>query len=150
MMPFSCAASSASAICCAMCSASTSGIGPRLEAIREVFALDQLHHQRAAAAGFLEAVDAGDVRMTERGEHLRLAVEARHAVFVVREVLGQQLQRHVAMQARVGRAEHLSHAASPELAGDAIVRKCLTNHVRRFYRPAHVGAIRLRWRQARA
>ena len=112
---------------------------PAAQAIREVFALHQLHHQRAAAAGFLEAVDAGDVRMAERGQHLRLAVEARHAVLVVREVLGQQLQRDVAVQARVGRAEHLSHAASPELAGDAIVREGLTNHVRPILQAGSCG-----------
>ena len=130
MMPFSCAASSASAICCAIAQRLDERDRPAAQAIGEVLAFDQLHDQRAAAAGFLETVDAGDVRVTERREHLRLAMEARHAVVVVREVLGQQLQRHVAVQARVGRAEHLSHAASPELAGDAIVRKGFTNHVR--------------------
>jgi hypothetical protein len=122
---------------------------PPAQAIGEVLALHQLHDQRCAAAGFLETVDARDVRMTERGEDLRLAVKARHALFVVREVLGQQLQRDIAVQARVGRTEHLSHAASSELAGYAIVRQGLTNHAGRFYRPARAGAIRLRWRKAR-
>ena len=81
-MPCSCAASSASAICRA--------IGERLverqraarEPLGEVLALDQLHDEGADAARLLEAVDRGDVRVLERGEHLRLALEAREALGV--------------------------------------------------------------------
>ena len=45
MMPWSCAASSASAICRAIGSASSSGIGAAREALREVLPFDELHHQ---------------------------------------------------------------------------------------------------------
>ena len=48
-MPCSCAASSASAICRAIGSASSSGIGAARDALREVVALDELHHQRLGA-----------------------------------------------------------------------------------------------------
>ena len=50
MMPCSCAASSASAICFAIGSASSSGIAPARDPLREILALDQLHHQRLYAA----------------------------------------------------------------------------------------------------
>ena len=46
-MPCSCAASSASAICLAIGSASSSGIGAARDALDEVLALDELHHERA-------------------------------------------------------------------------------------------------------
>ena len=46
-MPCSCAASSASAICFAIGSASSSGIAPRAIRCDEILALDQLHHERA-------------------------------------------------------------------------------------------------------
>ena len=46
MMPCSCAASSASAICFAIGSASSSGIGAARDALRQVVALDQFHHER--------------------------------------------------------------------------------------------------------
>ena len=55
-MPASCAASSASAICFAIGSASSIGIGPRAMRCGEVLALDQFHHQRATS-GLFEAVD---------------------------------------------------------------------------------------------
>ena len=61
-------------------SASSSGSGPRAIARGEVLALDQLHDEGARAAGLLEPVDLRDVRVVERGERLRLALEARQAL----------------------------------------------------------------------
>ena len=52
---------------------------------RQILALDQLHHQRADAVGFLEAVDVRDVRMVERGERLRFALEPRQPLGIVRK-----------------------------------------------------------------
>ena len=46
MIPCSCAASSASAICRAIGSASSTGIGPLRDAIGERRSLDQLQHER--------------------------------------------------------------------------------------------------------
>ena len=103
-IPFSCAASRASAICRAMARASSSGSGPALQPLGEVLALDELHDEGADAARLLEAVDRGDVRVLELGEELRLALEAREALGVGGERLGQDLDRDLALQLRVGRA----------------------------------------------
>ena len=75
-MPFSCAASSASAIWRAIASASAIGNG-RAPGDRPASALDQLEDQRGHAIGFFQAVDRADVRMVERGEQARFAREAR-------------------------------------------------------------------------
>ena len=45
MIPCSCAASSASAICFAIGSASSIGIAPRAMRCDEILALDQFHHE---------------------------------------------------------------------------------------------------------
>ena len=74
MIPCSCAASSASAICFAMGSASSSGIGAARDPLRQVLALDELHHERAHTAALFEAVDVRDVGVIERRERLRFAV----------------------------------------------------------------------------
>ena len=66
MMPCSCAASSASAICFAIGSASSSGIGPCAMRSASVGALDQLHDERGRGSGCLQAVDGRDVGMVER------------------------------------------------------------------------------------
>ena len=84
-IPFSCAASSASAICRAMVSASASGSGPARDAVGQRLALDQFQHQRADAVRLFEAVDRADVRMIERREHARFALEARQPIGIAGE-----------------------------------------------------------------
>ena len=58
-----------------------------------------------------QAVDRRDVRMIQRGQQLRLAVEARHPLGVVREALGHDLERDVAPELRIPRAIHFAHPA---------------------------------------
>ena len=84
-MPCSCAASSASAICRAIGSASSSGIGPRAIRSASVGPFDQLEDEGVHAVGFFEAVDRADVGMVQRREHLRFALEAREAIGIARE-----------------------------------------------------------------
>ena len=43
-------------------------------------ALDQLHGQEVQSSGFLDGVDGDDTRVVERGEGLRLALEALEAL----------------------------------------------------------------------
>ena len=47
----------------------------------------------------LEPVDRTDVRMVERREHLRFALETGEAIGIARERIGQDLQRDVAIRA---------------------------------------------------
>src|SRR5688572_31485292 len=44
---------------------------------RQRLAVNQFEDEKSMAIGLLEAVNAGDVLMIQRGEHLRLAAEAR-------------------------------------------------------------------------
>ena len=114
-MPFSCAASSASAICRAMSIASASGqAGPRRrrsEYVVERVAVHELHHERQRAALLLDAEERGDVRMVQRGEDPRLALEPCDALGIGGERRGQRLQRDVAAQLRVVRAVDFAHSA---------------------------------------
>ena len=66
-------------------------------AIGERFALDEFQDQRLHMIRFFETVNRGDVRMVQRGEHLRFAREARKAVGIERTFRGQDLDRDVAM-----------------------------------------------------
>ena len=121
MMPCSCAASSASAICFAIGSASSSGIGAARDALRQVLALDEFHHERAHAAGFFEAVDVRDVRMVQRRERLRFAREPREPVGVAGDrESGRTLDRDLAIQLRVARAIDLAHPADADAGDDFI------------------------------
>ena len=120
MMPFSCATSSASAICDAMRSESATGSGSGREALRERLALDELHDDVTRRAVLLDAVDRGDRRMVEGREHPRLALEPRHAVRVAGEFRGQHLDGDVAPELAVARAVDLAHAAGAEEVGDFV------------------------------
>ena len=152
MIPSSCAASSASAICFAMGRASSipnrvgphqlHGAGapppalraqgchalPRLRCpsassvdsrlgcvlsgndVGERRPFDQFEDQRLDAVRFLESVDRRDVRMIERREDLRFALEPRETFGVLREEIRQHLQRDVTIELRVAGAIDFAHA----------------------------------------
>ena len=103
--------------------------GPAGEALRQILALDQLHHDRPdGVSGFLtagalakvvsrtllHAVDLGDVRMVQRREHFGFALKPREPFGILRERIGQDLQRHLALQLRIPRPIHVAHAARAE------------------------------------
>ena len=52
-----------------------SAAGRRRDAIGERRPVDELEHERGRAVGFLEPVNAADVRVVERRQHLRFAAE---------------------------------------------------------------------------
>ena len=79
MIPCSCAASSASAICFAIGSASSSGIGPRAIRCDEIVALDQFHHEGLHAVAS-QTVDVRDVGMIQRGEDFSFALKTRQPI----------------------------------------------------------------------
>ena len=79
MTPCSCAASRAAAICRAISSASGIGRPPRrpASAVGERVAFHELEHECQRSGGLLDAVERGDVRMIQRRQDLRFALEAR-------------------------------------------------------------------------
>ena len=121
-MPFSCAASSASAICRAIVSASRSGRpwcaepGPPCagDSFGEGLAFHQFQDETAHAVGLFDAVDGADVRVIQRGEHPRLALEARAPLGIRRERRRQDFDRHLAPKRLVVRAVDLAHPTNAE------------------------------------
>ena len=81
------------------------------DAIRQGRPLDQLEDQRLHPVRFLEAVDGADVRMIERREHARFAVEPRHPLAVRREHGWQYLDRDITAKLCVVRAIDFAHPA---------------------------------------
>ena len=60
------------------------------------------------------------MRVIERRSELRLALEAREPLGIVRERVGQDLDRDVAAEPRVARAIDLAHAAGAESDKDLV------------------------------
>ena len=138
-MPFSCAASSASAIWRPRASVSSTGTGPRRDALGQRLAFDELEHEEPRAARLLEAVDRGDRGMVERGEHTGLPVEPREPFGIGRESGGEHLDGHLAMEPRVASAIHLAHAARTERGKDLVEAE--TRAGRKAHRPPVRGRI---------
>ena len=109
-MPFSWAAASASAMAVGDLDDALDRQAALGNQAVERLALHQLHRQEVDALGLLDRVDGDDVGVIERGERLRLALEAREALRVARHVGGQDLEGDVASELRVGRAIDLAHS----------------------------------------
>ena len=83
-------------------------------------ALDELHDERtyevsAFGGTFLKAVQLRDVWMVQRSEDLRFTLKPRNAFGVVSEVVGKDLDRHIATQLRVVRTIDLAHSPGAKL-----------------------------------
>ncbi len=91
-----------------------------LQPLGEVLARDELEDQERLAVGLLEAVDGRDLRMVEGGEELRLAPEASQPLGVLPDLGGQDLDRHLAAQLRVGGPVHLAHTPGAQWGEDSI------------------------------
>jgi len=68
----------------------------------------------------LEPIDRSDVRVIERRQDLSLALEALHALVVSGERFGQNFDRHLALQLRIGGAINLAHPASSNEGFDLV------------------------------
>ena len=83
------------------------------EAVGQRPAFDELEDQRRDIFGIRDTIDGRDVRMIERREGARLALEARAPSRVGSEVRRQDLERDVAAEPRVVGAIDGAHASSP-------------------------------------
>jgi hypothetical protein len=70
----------------------------------------------------------------ERGHRLRLPLEPRERVGIGGDAFGEDLDRHLAVQARVARAVDLAHAAGAE-GSQNLVRAELRSRDQDHFRP---------------
>ena len=82
-------------------SASSIGMAPCGDAVGERRSFDELHH-RAVVPSALRGRRSPRCWMIQRGEHLRFALEARESIGVGRDRGGQDLDRDLTLQLRVG------------------------------------------------
>ena len=82
--------------------------------IRERRTLDEFEDQGSNAIDFFEAVDRADVRMIQRREHARFALEAGEPFQVGCERRWQDLDRDVAPEPGVARAIDFAHATGAD------------------------------------
>ena len=87
----------------------------------QVHALQPFHRDELLAVVRVDFVDRADVRMAQQRDRGGFAGKATGSIRIRREFVRQELQRHLAWQARVLGLVDDAHPARPELAGDPIV-----------------------------
>ena len=90
------------------------------DAVSQRRPLDQLQDQRLRAV-LLQAVDACDAGVVQAGQNLRLSLKAGQSVGISRECLGEDLERDLAVELRVGRLVDLAHAALADEGGHPVM-----------------------------
>ena len=75
-----------------------------------------------------DLVDGADVGMVQRRGGLRLALKSFEGLRVLRDFLGQELQRDEAVQVGVLGLVHHAHSTAAQLLDDAVVRDGRVNH----------------------
>ncbi len=92
----------------------------RLEELGARAALHVLHDDVVTVVVDAGVVDLDDVRVDQLRHRQRLAAEAGDELLVVREVLGQDLHGHRALQDAVGRLVDARHPARPEAVAELV------------------------------
>jgi hypothetical protein len=82
--------------------------------------IDQLHHEVIGITRAADVVQHADVRMVERRDGPRLALEPRADFRAGREMLRQHLDGNVAPEPRIAGAIHLAHPAGAERRHDFV------------------------------
>jgi hypothetical protein len=90
------------------------------DALRQIVALNELHHEGVNVTSLFESVNDCDVGVVQRGQGLGLTLEASEAIDIMREGCGQDFYRDVAVQFRIARAKDLPHPAFADLGGDFV------------------------------
>src|SRR5262245_12542335 len=96
-------------------------------------AFQQLHYDEPLAVVLADVEERADVRMVERRCDARLALEAFDRLRIARQLGRQDFDGDLPAKPAVLGAIDDTHTATAELFDDAVVRKGLADHRRKFY-----------------
>jgi hypothetical protein len=94
----------------------SSSLNPRGQRL----AVDEFEDEESMSIYLFETVNARDVLMIQRGEHMRLTAEARQPFRILRHAVRQRFHSDVTTEARIPRSIHLSPTARAEQAHDLV------------------------------
>ncbi len=94
---------------------------PLVQALGQIMARHQFHHQERPALVFLQTMDTGNVGMIQRRQHPRFTVEPFQPFPVACHALRQKLDGHLAVQAGVGGLPDHPHPPFADLALKAVL-----------------------------
>ncbi len=89
-------------------------------ALGQVVAFDEFHHERGDAPALFQAVYGGNVRVVQRGEDFGFALKTREPIVVSGQRGRQDLEGDLTLQLRIGGPIHLPHPAFADLRNDFV------------------------------
>jgi hypothetical protein len=102
------------------------GKRPLLDARRQRLPLEVLEHEEVHGALGAHVVEGADVRVGERRDRARLALESTSALLVGCHAGRQDLDRYRASEPGVPGPVDFAHAAGPQQTGDLVASEALT------------------------
>src|SRR6266581_8509530 len=100
----------------------------RAYAMLQSYSIQKLHGNERLAVLLADVVNRADVRMIQRRSGLRFALKAGEGLRVPGNIVGQELERDEAVQARVFRFVNHAHTAPANFFDNAIVGNGLADH----------------------
>ena len=97
------------------------------DAIGQCFAVNEFKNKETGVAELLYVVNAGDVRMIQRGEKFRFALKPGSPGRVARELFRQDLDGDFALQLEIPCAIHLAHATFAKQGRDFMEAELCTD-----------------------
>src|SRR5271170_1104943 len=90
--------------------------------------IQKLHGNERLSIFLPNVINRANVGMVQYRCSLCLSPKTAQGLRIFGHVVGQELERYKAIQARVFSLVHYAHAAATELLGDAVVRDGLADH----------------------
>jgi len=103
---------------------------PPSDAVLQRHAVEELHRYKRTALKRANFVNRADVGMVERRCRPRLPAEALQCLRVLGDVVRQKLERNKAAKIEVFSLVNHAHAATTEIANDAVMRNRRVDHGR--------------------
>ncbi len=91
-------------------------------------AVQELHHDESLAVLLPDVINRADIGVVQGGSSLRLALKASQRLGIAGHLVGQELERHEAVEARVFGLVDDAHAAATQLLDYPVMGDRLTDH----------------------
>ncbi len=90
--------------------------------------IQKLHGNECLPVFLSDVINRADIRVVQHRCSLCFSPKAVQGLRIFGHVVGQELESHKTIKARVFSLVHYAHAAATELLGDAVVRDGLADH----------------------
>src|SRR5215831_9972929 len=101
---------------------------PSRDAFAQCFPIQQFHRNEMLAAGLTGIKNRADIGMIQCGGRTSFTVKALDGSHVVRDLMGQELERYLASETSVLGAIDNAHAAASNLFNNPVVRNSGSEH----------------------